>query len=217
MILQRILIVEDSATMRSLLVLSLEGRGSGAPPQDRRGGKRVRNPTLPASRRFQPRRHRSQHSGYRRPRVGVLHREQREIRFDSPGHRFDAQAGEQGKAFSVAADEIKELVSRVLASTKEIGGLISAVQEESENAIGAIEAGSASVMGGIDLTAEAGRTLEEITEASRESGTRISEIVKSVREQTDACSRVTGFLAAWPSRAARMKAPSRVRALRSPS
>ncbi len=105
-----------------------------------------------------------------------------------------AQAGEQGKAFSVVADEIKELADRVLASTKEIGGLIRAVQEESENAIGAIEAGSASVMGGVDLSAEAGKTLEEITEASREAGNRISEIVNSVREQTKAASHVVALM-----------------------
>ena len=68
-----------------------------------------------------------------------------------------AQAGEQGKAFSVVADEIKELADRVLASTKEIGGLIRAVQEEGSNAIGAIEKGAASVASGVDLSAEAGR------------------------------------------------------------
>jgi methyl-accepting chemotaxis protein len=105
-----------------------------------------------------------------------------------------AQAGEHGKAFSVVADEIKELADRVLASTKEIGALIRAVQDESENAIGAIEAGSASVMSGVDLSAEAGRTLEEITEASRESGTRIDEIVASVREQTKAASHVVALM-----------------------
>jgi methyl-accepting chemotaxis protein len=105
-----------------------------------------------------------------------------------------AQAGEQGKAFSVVADEIKELADRVLASTKEIGGLIRSVQEESENAVGAIEAGSASVMSGVDLSAEAGRTLEEITDASRESGLRITKIVNSVREQTKAASHVVELM-----------------------
>ena len=105
-----------------------------------------------------------------------------------------AQAGDQGRAFSVVADEIKELADRVLASTKEIGGLIRAVQEESENAIGAIEAGSASVMSGVDLSAEAGRTLEEITVVSRESGNRISEIVASVRDQTKAASHVVSLM-----------------------
>jgi methyl-accepting chemotaxis protein len=105
-----------------------------------------------------------------------------------------AQAGEQGKAFAVVADEIKELADRVLASTKEIGGLIRSVQEESENAIGAIEAGSQSVMSGVDLSAEAGRTLEEITEASRQNGLRISEIVSSVREQTKAAGHVVTLM-----------------------
>ena len=94
-----------------------------------------------------------------------------------------AQAGEQGKAFSVVADEIKELADRVLASTKEIGGLIRAVQEEGSNAIGAIEKGAASVASGVDLSAEAGESLEEITRASRQSGTRIAGIVSAVREQ----------------------------------
>lgn len=105
-----------------------------------------------------------------------------------------AQAGEQGRAFSVVADEIKDLADRVLASTKEISGLILAVQDESENAIGAIEAGSNSVMSGVDLSAEAGRTLEEITDASRESGTRIAEIVSSVQEQTRAASHVVNLM-----------------------
>ncbi len=101
-----------------------------------------------------------------------------------------AQAGEHGRAFSVVADEIKELADRVLASTKEIGGLIRSVQAESENAIGAIEAGSASVATGVERSAEAGSALEEITRASRESGQRIGQIVGAVREQTKATSHV---------------------------
>ncbi|MCA9503324.1 MAG: hypothetical protein H6748_05430 [Spirochaetaceae bacterium] len=105
-----------------------------------------------------------------------------------------AQAGEQGRAFSVVADEIKELADRVLASTKEIGGLIRSVQEESENAIGAIAAGSESVQSGIALSAEAGRTLAGITEASRESGLRIDSIVNSVREQTGAAGHVVALM-----------------------
>jgi methyl-accepting chemotaxis protein len=105
-----------------------------------------------------------------------------------------AQAGEQGKAFSVVADEIKELADRVLASTKEIGGLIRAVQEEGSNAIGAIEKGAASVASGVDLSAEAGESLEEITRASRQSGTRIAGIVSAVREQAKAASHVVELM-----------------------
>ena len=105
-----------------------------------------------------------------------------------------AQAGEQGRAFSVVADEIKELADRVLASTKEIGGLIRAVQEEGSNAIGAIEKGAASVASGVDLSAEAGLSLEEITRASRESGSRIAGIVTAVREQAKAASHVVELM-----------------------
>ena len=105
-----------------------------------------------------------------------------------------AQAGEHGRAFSVVADEIKDLADRVLASTKEIGGLIRAVQEESGNAIGAIEQGTQSVASGVDLTAEAGVGLEEITRASRESGQRIVGIVSAVREQAKAASHVVELM-----------------------
>jgi methyl-accepting chemotaxis protein len=105
-----------------------------------------------------------------------------------------AQAGEHGRAFSVVADEIRDLADRVLASTKEIGGLIRAVQGESENAIGAIEKGASSVAGGVDLTAEAGASLEEITRASRASGQRIAGIVAAVREQARAASHVVELM-----------------------
>ncbi|MCZ6464849.1 MAG: HAMP domain-containing methyl-accepting chemotaxis protein [Proteobacteria bacterium] len=105
-----------------------------------------------------------------------------------------AQAGEQGRAFSVVAEEIKELADRVLASTKEIGGLIRSVQEEAANAEGAVEAGSASVASGVELSAEAGVSLEEITASSRESGTRIAEIGAAVREQTKAASHVVELM-----------------------
>jgi methyl-accepting chemotaxis protein len=105
-----------------------------------------------------------------------------------------AQAGEHGRAFSVVADEIKDLADRVLASTKEIGGLIRSVQDESANAIGAIERGALSVARGVDLAAEAGVSLEDITRASRDSGQRISGIVHAVREQARAASHVVELM-----------------------
>lgn len=105
-----------------------------------------------------------------------------------------AQAGEQGRAFSVVADEIKDLAERVLASTKEIGTLISAVQGEAGNAIDAIEQGSASVASGVELSAQAGMALEEITRASRDSGSRITRIVTSLREQSKAAGHVVELM-----------------------
>jgi methyl-accepting chemotaxis protein len=105
-----------------------------------------------------------------------------------------AQAGDHGRAFSVVAEEIKDLAERVLASTKEIGGLIRSVQEEAGKATSAIERGSRSVASGVDLSAEAGMALEEITAASQDSGSRISGIVTSLREQAKAAGHVVDLM-----------------------
>ena len=105
-----------------------------------------------------------------------------------------AQAGEHGKAFSVVADEIKDLAERVLASTKEIGGLISSVQAEASRATGAIEQGTALVASGVERSAEAGMALEAITRASRESGTRMAAIVVAVQSQAQAAGHVVELM-----------------------
>ncbi len=105
-----------------------------------------------------------------------------------------AQAGEHGRAFSVVAEEIKELADRVLSSTKEIGGLIRSVQGESSNAVGAIEDGSRSVASGVELSADAGVSLEGITKKARESGNHIAEIVGAVQEQTKAAGHVVELM-----------------------
>jgi methyl-accepting chemotaxis protein len=101
-----------------------------------------------------------------------------------------AQAGDQGRAFSVVADEIKDLAERVLSSTKEIAALIRSVQDESANAAEAIRHGSARVHEGVQLSAGAGAALEEITAAARDCGGRTQEIVAAVREQARATSHV---------------------------
>ncbi len=97
-----------------------------------------------------------------------------------------AQSGEQGRAFSVVAEEINELADRVLSSTQEISSLIRSVQDSASNAVGAIEQGAKSVETGVALSEEAGSSLEEITAAARDSGVRMHEVVAAVREQSSA-------------------------------
>ncbi len=52
-----------------------------------------------------------------------------------------AQAGSQGRAFAVLADEIKSLATRVHSSTKEIAAIVKAVQHDSSDAVKTIEQG----------------------------------------------------------------------------
>jgi methyl-accepting chemotaxis protein len=117
-----------------------------------------------------------------------------------------AQAGEQGRAFSVVADEIKDLADRVLSSTKEIAELIRSVQEESANAAEAIALGAARVRDGVELSAGAGVALEEITAAARDCGERTQGIVTAVREQARATSHVGQLMERVNSRVEEIRA-----------
>ena len=85
-----------------------------------------------------------------------------------------AQAGEQGRAFSVVADEIEDLAERVLSSTKEIGGLIRAVQDGDRQRDGAIEGGATSSPRGVALAAEAGVRSRRSRTAARDERRRAS-------------------------------------------
>jgi len=105
-----------------------------------------------------------------------------------------AQAGENGKAFSVVADEINELADRVSTNTKEISSLISSLQEENDHAVEVIARGSVSVKHGVELTAEAGSSLEEITDAARTSSGHISEIVMAFKEHAQTSQLLVGLM-----------------------
>jgi len=105
-----------------------------------------------------------------------------------------AQAGERGRAFAVVADQIKALARRVLTGTKDIGGRIGALQEESARAVEAVERGTHSVARGVELSAEAGVALEEITRSAKESGDRVAQIVAAVSQQTRAASQVAELM-----------------------
>jgi methyl-accepting chemotaxis protein len=66
-----------------------------------------------------------------------------------------AQAGNEGKGFSVVADEIKSLADRTGASTKEIAQLIRDIQIETKDAVQSVKEGTQSVERGMELTVNA--------------------------------------------------------------
>jgi methyl-accepting chemotaxis protein len=102
-----------------------------------------------------------------------------------------AQAGEQGRAFTVVAEEIKELAERTTKSTAEISDLITAVQDESGNAVRAMELGNRNIEAGVKLANNAGTALEEIYNSSERSSSMIVAISRATNEQAKGSNQVT--------------------------
>lgn len=95
-----------------------------------------------------------------------------------------AQAGTQGRAFSVVADEIKELATRVGISTKEIAKIIQAVQRDSSDAVHAIEQGQREVKNGVAVAHNAEEALNKIGQSVGNSSEVAAEMAESIRRQT---------------------------------
>ncbi len=101
-----------------------------------------------------------------------------------------AQAGEQGRAFSVVADEVRSLADRTTRSTRQIAELIRGVQEETATAVDAVAEGSEKVERGVQRSNEAGDVLQRIIEKSQTSTGRAQEIAEATGRQTGHLERV---------------------------
>ncbi len=96
---------------------------------------------------------------------------------------ISSQAGEHGKAFSVVAQEVKNLADRTQHSTREIADSIQLVLRGVEAAVSATETGAERVREGARRSAEAGEALREIRATSEESSEAVSSIVTATASQ----------------------------------
>ena len=94
-----------------------------------------------------------------------------------------AQAGADGKGFSVVAAEIKQLAERTSRSTREISETVKGVQGETDRAVNAITAMEESIRNGEQLSHRAGEALGKIVTGVGQTARQMDEIARATREQ----------------------------------
>ena len=94
-----------------------------------------------------------------------------------------AQAGERGKAFSVVADEIRDLANRTAVSTKEIAKIIQGLQSTATEAVDVVESGRERANKEVGRAQEAGLALQKIRHSTQDARTHVIGIVSAAKEQ----------------------------------
>ncbi|HPN39352.1 MAG TPA: methyl-accepting chemotaxis protein, partial [Melioribacteraceae bacterium] len=95
-----------------------------------------------------------------------------------------ARAGEQGRGFAVVADEVRKLAERTTKATKEIASMIKTIQKDTEFAVESITEGAKEVVNGKEKADEAGKSLVEIIEATKDVSDNINIVATSSHEQS---------------------------------
>jgi len=95
-----------------------------------------------------------------------------------------ARAGEQGRGFAVVADEVRKLAERTSAATKEITKMIKEIQGDTAKAVHVMEAGNNEVNQGIVYADQAGESLNQIVNSSKELLDMISQIATATEQQS---------------------------------
>ncbi len=112
-----------------------------------------------------------------------------------------AQSGEQGRAFSVVAEEIKAFAQKTSVSTKEVAELIAAIQGETRSSVTMVEEGMSAVEKGLHLVQGASTAFESIqsnsllsTDMSKAIQQTTTMQAKSIYQVTKAIKEMAGFI-----------------------
>ena len=94
-----------------------------------------------------------------------------------------AKAGEEGKGFSVVAEEIRDLADRTTTSAQDIQQIVKAIGGDTQEVTAAVGATARAIAKGRDLSQSAGEALSKIVESSNEAAAASDEIAELTEQQ----------------------------------
>ena len=102
-----------------------------------------------------------------------------------------AKAGEAGKGFKIVADSIQELADNASEATRRVGALISAVQTDIQSVTNSVEKTTDEVARGVELSKNAGSSLQKITEESNNLADIVNLISKDAEHHAEIAKQVS--------------------------
>lgn len=94
-----------------------------------------------------------------------------------------AKAGEQGKGFSVVAQEVRSLAEQSKQATAQVRAILNDVQKATTAAVMATEQGTKAVESGVKQAAEAGGSVQKLAESITEAAQAATQIAASSQQQ----------------------------------
>ena len=94
-----------------------------------------------------------------------------------------AKAGEQGKGFTVVAQEVKSLAEQSKQATAQVRTILSDIQKATSAAVMATEQGTKAVEAGVNQSAQAGASILALTSSVTESAQAATQIAASSQQQ----------------------------------
>ena len=94
-----------------------------------------------------------------------------------------AKAGEQGKGFTVVAQEIKSLAEQSKEATAQVRTILTDVQKSISSAVMATEQGNKAVKEGLELSNATDKTIQTLTDSIREAAEASYQIAASSKQQ----------------------------------
>ncbi|OZG71395.1 hypothetical protein BTA51_20885 [Hahella sp. CCB-MM4] len=103
-----------------------------------------------------------------------------------------ARAGEQGRGFAVVADEVRNLASNTAKTTEEIQQAIESIRSDVNHAVAMMNRAKEMSIDTVELSREAGSSLESILAATQETTSLVTQIATAAEQQSSVTEEING-------------------------